>query len=747
MYNSVHNDKSKLELDPPKLIQFLEGRKSEFLPNIYMLSREIEFVLSNEIPKTFPKYTLHDINHSIRIMENMYELICDIELHNDLDITILIYSALLHDIGMSVTDEEKVQIKSNKYLHSDIVFDALLEKMDGNEIEAMQEYIRKIHAKRSAVLIKNEYSHYFSIPSYPSSNIVDEVATICKAHTEDISYLKQNLKSDDEKGKYKINPYFCGILLRLADICDFNSQRTPRKLYELINPENKSDEEWRSHFIIENSQIIKKDSTGTQNYIAFFGRCDDAKIHRNVLGYFNWVNSEIYSANLITSTMLDRYKLNIRSEIENNIEPIGYSIPNLKLDLNFNAITKLLMGENVYGNRLHGFRELIQNAIDATKVREEIETKNKQYGDSIEKPLIKVILNKNNDQIIIKDNGTGMTLDVIKNYFLNIGVSFYKSDDFLLKRYEYSPIGNYGIGFLKSNNLLHNVSKDDDEVVIDVSKYLVGIEGTITIDVRKQFMHKGISNINYKGKPYYISNSESFEIVDYNNFDVSKICVDNKVRFYKIPIIDRKNSDEYDKFYEVLQDVEASIDKIGDELKWVTIFLDKSVDVKENRKSYYPSDDKVLDIVPISFFVELGHYDYYYPIRIYSDSIDIFYDEKSLINFVIQQSTYRSLATYNSQLYIRNVLCSGFNLKLMNTITDLEVTRVKINAINRSIIPDVSRNNLVQSTESQLQYALSKVIITWALENLTLDLTERELLMKYKMSFFKEDNIFLKNLD
>lgn len=49
---------------------------------------------------------------------------------------------------------------------------------------------------------------------------------------------------------------------------------------------------------------------------------------------------------------------------------------------------------------------------------------------------------------IIKDNGTGMSMDIIKKHFLNIGVSYYNSTDFLLKDLDYKPIGNFGIGFL-----------------------------------------------------------------------------------------------------------------------------------------------------------------------------------------------------------------------------------------------------------------------------------------------------------
>jgi len=36
----------------------------------------------------------------------------------------------------------------------------------------------------------------------------------------------------------------------------------------------------------------------------------------------------------------------------------------------------------------------------------------------------------------------------LKKYFLNVGVSYYASDDYLLQGRNYSPIGHYGIGFL-----------------------------------------------------------------------------------------------------------------------------------------------------------------------------------------------------------------------------------------------------------------------------------------------------------
>lgn len=62
--------------------------------------------------------------------------------------------------------------------------------------------------------------------------------------------------------------------------------------------------------------------------------------------------------------------------------------------------------------------------------------------------FISIVLDKDRRQVVIMDNGSGMSIEILKKYFLNVGVSYYASDDYLLQGRNYSPIGHYGIGFL-----------------------------------------------------------------------------------------------------------------------------------------------------------------------------------------------------------------------------------------------------------------------------------------------------------
>ena len=440
MQNSLRvadDSKSILECNTPRLIQILEKRESEFLHNIYEVARKTETVLSN-ISDIFPNYTLHDINHSIRIMEYMFDLINDVNELSDLELAILIYSAILHDIGMYASENEIERIKNFKDLvNFDISYAAILRKYDGNEKIAVQYYIRSIHGQRSAEFIKDRIKNYLVVPSQNIS-FAEDVALCCLAHTMDETWLAQRIKTYNQKSKYNYNLQYLSVLLRLADILDIDSSRTPLFLYDLINPQGESTDEWKQHFVIYNKEKVKYEKNQNQRKIVMMGECDDPKIHRKILKYLEWINYEIKTANILTDKMDDIYKLNLKYPLENLIEPKGYKISDLQLTIDFIAITNLLMGERIYGEKKLGLRELIQNSIDACNVRKEIENKTKEVWENSYSSLIQIILDKASNNVIIKDNGTGMSLEIIKNYFLNIGLSYYRSDRFLLKDLKYN---------------------------------------------------------------------------------------------------------------------------------------------------------------------------------------------------------------------------------------------------------------------------------------------------------------------
>lgn len=95
------------------------------------------------------------------------------------------------------------------------------------------------------------------------------------------------------------------------------------------------------------------------------------------------------------------------------------------LTMDQNQVLKLLMGENLYDDRDVFVRELLQNAIDATLLRgqmddafvpEDSRIDFWEWGDS-----------EGNLWFRIDDQGTGMTLGMLQRYFLKVGNSYYTS--------------------------------------------------------------------------------------------------------------------------------------------------------------------------------------------------------------------------------------------------------------------------------------------------------------------------------
>ena len=135
----------------------------------------------------------------------------------------------------------------------------------------------------------------------------------------------------------------------------------------------------------------------------------------------------------------------------NNIKPNKFSSVNLQFNMDYVAITNLLMGENLYADKTVVIRELLQNSIDACLLKKELSAKKSEKYT----PEIRIIIDSN--KISICDNGIGMSKKIIENYFLCIGKSYYTSEAFKNTGASFNPISHYGIGFLSCFLLTNNI--------------------------------------------------------------------------------------------------------------------------------------------------------------------------------------------------------------------------------------------------------------------------------------------------
>lgn len=136
------------------LYKWLCEKNSEFLGQVNEAIRYAETMLPL-ISKVFSDYTVHGIRHSINVMEYMFSLITDIDLLSELEVVLLIYGALFHDIGMVTNENEINDIKSDNSVLGERKYSKVFEKY-GEENLSLQECIRPVHGKRSREHIENQ---------------------------------------------------------------------------------------------------------------------------------------------------------------------------------------------------------------------------------------------------------------------------------------------------------------------------------------------------------------------------------------------------------------------------------------------------------------------------------------------------------------------------------------------------------------------------------------------------------------
>jgi molecular chaperone HtpG len=835
------NIDNSIKLDDLELVKHLKKSDSSFIASIEDVNKIVRELLNSGIPKIFSNYTLHNIEHSYRVIKYMGDIIPDITRLNELEVAILIFSGLLHDVGMAVSTENINLIKSDDYPYFDIKYSAVKKYVGGDESLALQDYIRRFHSQMSGIYIKEHLSVKFSISGNSSLTFIDDLIKICRSHTESFDWIKQNLSSYTVMGDYEFNSQYISHLLRLGDILDIDEKRTPLSLYKLISPKNRSDEEWKQHFVIQNYEKIEINPKSNLKQIVFHGSCTDAHIHRKLLTFFDWAEDELINALASTNNMQEQYRLNFESTIVQNISTKGYTFSDYKMKLDFEAISSLLMGEKIYGSKELGLRELIQNSIDACRFRKELEFSGKNFGEVDYQPKIKITIDKDNDSVSIKDNGIGMSIDVIKNHFLNIGKSYYNSSEFLLQDIAYKPIGNFGIGFLacfmlsdsikvitryynnpvkyiielEKGNEFTSMLKSDDvrfegtEVifkykefmsvfnekvkdvsdfltrffvtdgiemelinvaeeekisieniitinekpekgfVIDLSDYLKEVEGYAIIKNRNSFVNE-IEDIAFEGELYfYVEEKGLHEIKDLSTVNIDDYKVNNKITYYNIPLVESENESDYlNGLRYTDDDVSEVIDKMDNDLRWISILPQKDCDSSFIEQEIQEGD-YIFDDFQFSDLVDLGHEESC-KTKMFEKEINIFEGEKNRLylpfetNDRMRYFNYHFLRKERQEMFVRNVLIKDYSFNIKTRASIIDINNIVVNVKSKKVVPDISRNNLDKETENKLNYSIGKAIHMGVTKSDKLSPKEKRTLELFIDSYYSEKTEFEK---
>lgn len=429
-------------------------------------------ILSKDVIRFFPTFTLHDGTHLAGVCKWMIRLLGDKE--DDLTVeeaAMLVMAACCHDIGMSVSDDQRKELEAE--LATGDYTEEWLEyfrKYPGDEVayhesrtvteEMLRKYIRENHSRRISEQLPHEWPDALTRRGIHRETLI----RVCESHGESLSELLDLLPLAD------CDLNLCVVLLRLADLLDYDAARAPERLFRhlgLDHPETAEQKISREEWNKNRSGWFGEIREGIIPYTARFA---DPQTEHEVMGYLAWLRSELILCNEFLSRFSKRWQgLELPYRVVENVERVGYEAGDFHLTMDQDRILELLTGENLYSDPGVFVRELLQNAIDAVLTRRRLDP---GFGEKGGKIVVHTWMdNEGYGWFRIEDDGIGMDEHIVKDYFLKVGRSYYTSDEYKaamihkVRDTDFTPTSRFGIGILScfmsdpDNNRLEVVTR------------------------------------------------------------------------------------------------------------------------------------------------------------------------------------------------------------------------------------------------------------------------------------------------
>ena len=207
--------------------EFLLERRLRLLnPEMHKRFTDTVFIAQHMLAKfrrMFPEFTDHSVFHSMNVLIFCNQLIGaeQIEKMNEYDIYVLLMCCYLHDIGMSITESDyeefKTEVGAEEYFRQ-------------NPDRTVANFVRDYHHEFSRLFIRK----YAEVLEIPSPELTFAIAQVSRGHRRvdlfDPKEYPEELEVSDGK---KVHLPYLAALFRLADEIDVVTDRNPKLLYDI----------------------------------------------------------------------------------------------------------------------------------------------------------------------------------------------------------------------------------------------------------------------------------------------------------------------------------------------------------------------------------------------------------------------------------------------------------------------------------------------------------------------------------
>lgn len=343
----------------------------------------------------YPHYSLHDASHSEAVLSKMEMLLGDrIMKLSPTDTWLLLHAAYVHDLGMVIQWDEIEKLWEEDEFKN--YLEALRNSSDSEIREAANfilnsktddmvwplkasryvslinaDYFRSRHSQRSKALLFSEESELHVDLGHNhlvQPRLIKLLGEICALHTAptekvlELDYQTNGFDSD------YAHPRFVAMLLRLGDLLDIDNNRFNRGVelsFGHLPPTSiphKEKHNATTHLLV------------TPTEIAFRSNCPNSESYLEAQRFVSWLESEIsfltiHWAKIVPKDLGGYAPCFEKKELQINGTESIPGVAGLKFQISQNKAFEVIEGSNLYEDRFVFIREVIQNAIDASKIQ------------------------------------------------------------------------------------------------------------------------------------------------------------------------------------------------------------------------------------------------------------------------------------------------------------------------------------------------------------------------------------------
>lgn len=444
----------------------LENKEFEILDSIWKLNKRTLTSALSSINFNFPHYSQHETSHSNTIISNVESFLGEerIKKLEPTDTWLLLMSAYSHDLGMIILNKTIEEV-----LPKDALFEYLKSLSEQNQdkdlkeaaklllsinkeplpknksifdlrksiVYVIGEFFRKGHAQRSKEIIEGRDSQMRELLSNFYSDLIPNrflnlLSEISFSHGVDFEYLLNNLQYESNGiSRDKIHPRFIASMLRFGDLLDVDDKRF-NPISELLLDNNlpKTSELHKiKHASIKHLLITPASIEVTVD-------CPNPQVYRIARQWFDWLEDEVESQYRNWSIISPPNLNSLPPKINSNGVRVLYNstiadadLMNLRFSISPQKAIEIFEGKGIYEDSSFVFlRELVQNAVDASKLQLWKDIVNGNYNELLyenlkDKCTELTIENKFNAKDYIK-YPSDIPIEVYRNYQVDLFVNW-----------------------------------------------------------------------------------------------------------------------------------------------------------------------------------------------------------------------------------------------------------------------------------------------------------------------------------